>query len=1074
MERLADSNGKTQHKLEAARAAQRAAERDDMKSKVSVSSTSARLARVARERSESPLSNRRHQNMLADQSGTLGAVAAAGGSSRRRREPGASPSQPKPGGRSPNGGGKGRRKPSPTRSPGDQGNQGQGSRRQQQSQCGLPTGLLLHHHHQQQQSAAVGVDVGSPNGIARGQRQAQLAHHAQELEILPALRREDEEREKDLYTGFSPRQMASAGATAIGVSVAGSVAGSVVATPAHTVSVGATPTPHSTRSRGARQLPTTKSVSQAVAVAVAAEENDPDSPPKGGVSSIPAQHTHASAPPPPSPAAAAAVSVPPAVAGDESPQRPGSPAATVSKEAEVVSRVAHEVAGSPGAPLTNAAANANASTVAEANKVRRHFVREAEAALAILKSAVDTESLPGSPDTLSQRGRRADNVSPRRNRPGQDQLQDNGTPVLKPMAVGVALSGRERPAAPKGMSGVSIEHIEHAASWVARYGAEFHKVLLGKHESTEGWEFLSAPMTSREGRYYRSMIQYATMRLKELTPAAGSPGAADLVAGQTMLKDLPQDGKALRDLIFGEPRESVAKKSLLSLSVDDGGDGTHRTRIPSSNRKKGGKRVGRGSTGYAGARGRVASPKSLRQPRCVAESPRRPTRHQSPAVRQQSSHASRMSSGFSPVAKELADRRSRDVPTDEQVLQHPELFSFTSKGTKASRAKALEAKATPTKLGATPKRGMKVGGSSPRSKKKSSAASAAAVASLAAVVKSAEHAPPWQDTVNELLSPWSEKDTRQDAEILLVFYLNFEPSSAATDKLSEIMTTFKNVGEKREKDWRTLMYSNFNEKYKIDPRSYYKSAGPQDGKLSRRAYNVKKGKAALPVPKLEDPRSPRGTALLGRSQRLADSADHDAVDADTSSGAGGQGALCGAVMYKATAPLPTTSREAAAQLAAAGGQLSAFVVDGLTNVQEVANGRYDMQKTVQSEDRPTYKQAKRAGAGSSCWLYYAGGAWLLSPGLGAEECYGYMPSTATEPPEEGSAAGTVWLVPVQSATESGGWEWATAPQVRVRRWLAGQGDEPQLSLSISQSKAGAAAVAAEAEAAPLLCMRREE
>jgi len=391
------------------------------------------------------------------------------------------------------------------------------------------------------------------------------------------------------------------------------------------------------------------------------------------------------------------------------------------------------------------------------------------------------------------------------------------------------------------------------------------------------------------------------------------------------------------------------------------------------------------------------------------------------------------------------------------VLQHPELFSFTSKGTKASKAKAKALEGTPTKPGATPKRGMKIGGSSPRSKKKGSAASAA-TAPVASVVVTAEHAPLWQDTVAELLSGWRDKDTRKDAEILLVFYLNFEPSSAATDRLAEIMKTFKAVGEKREQDWRTLMYSNFQEKYKIDPRSYYESVGPQDGKLSRRAFNVKKGKAPLPVPKLEEARSPRGTAELGRSQVSAD-AD------STATSAASKGQLYGAVTYKATAPLPTTSREAAAELAAAGG-LSAFVVDGLTNVQEVANGRYDMQKTVQSEDRPTFKQAKRPGASASCWLYYAGGAWLLSPGLGAEECYGYLPSTATEPPEEGSDAAPVWLVPVQSATGNGGWEWAPAPQVRVRRWLAGHGTAPQLS--ISQSKAGAAAMAAEAAGMPNL------
>ena len=70
-----------------------------------------------------------------------------------------------------------------------------------------------------------------------------------------------------------------------------------------------------------------------------------------------------------------------------------------------------------------------------------------------------------------------------------------------------AARGKAGPAAPRALTKQSVEYVEHAAAWVARYGADFHTVLLDKHQGTVGWEFLGAPQASAVGRYYRAMVQ---------------------------------------------------------------------------------------------------------------------------------------------------------------------------------------------------------------------------------------------------------------------------------------------------------------------------------------------------------------------------------------------------------------------------------------------------------------------------------------------------------------------------------------------------------------------------------------
>ena len=122
------------------------------------------------------------------------------------------------------------------------------------------------------------------------------------------------------------------------------------------------------------------------------------------------------------------------------------------------------------------------------------------------------------------------------------------------------------------------------------------------------------------------------------------------------------------------------------------------------------------------------------------------------------------------------------------------------------------------------------------------------------------------------------------------------------------------------------------------------------------------------------------------------------------------------------------------------------MIDGLTGVQAIANGCYELQPDQQSEGRPIYRQrfepsASVSGDGDSqvrCWLYYAGGAWLLSPALAAEECYGYLPSKSTVPSDATAQSGgesAVWLVPAERPNVPGDWG-GCRPSV-LRRCICG-------------------------------------
>ena len=106
---------------------------------------------------------------------------------------------------------------------------------------------------------------------SRAARQVALAHHQRELERLSRLEAEDEEREKDLYMGFSPRQLASLNA-AEGRPSAEASGGTVASTMASVAGVAASVERLSQRrrGRGARQLPKTHSAAAAAGAAAVA------------------------------------------------------------------------------------------------------------------------------------------------------------------------------------------------------------------------------------------------------------------------------------------------------------------------------------------------------------------------------------------------------------------------------------------------------------------------------------------------------------------------------------------------------------------------------------------------------------------------------------------------------------------------------------------------------------------------------------------------------------------------------------------------------------------------------------
>ena len=130
-------------------------------------------------------------------------------------------------------------------------------------------------------------------------------------------------------------------------------------------------------------------------------------------------------------------------------------------------------------------------------QVRRHFMREAQAALAILNSAADDDSRATSPANRS-----TSSSTVQESTPAAPSGEVRGKPPKRRAA-----RGKAGPAAPRALTKQSVEYVEHAAAWVARYGADFHTVLQDKHQGTVGWEFLSAPQASAVGRYYRAMVQ---------------------------------------------------------------------------------------------------------------------------------------------------------------------------------------------------------------------------------------------------------------------------------------------------------------------------------------------------------------------------------------------------------------------------------------------------------------------------------------------------------------------------------------------------------------------------------------
>eukprot|EP01047_Picozoa_sp_COSAG01_P045660 COSAG01_NODE_4225_length_5225_cov_8.859930_2_plen_279_part_00 len=71
-----------------------------------------------------------------------------------------------------------------------------------------------------------------------------------------------------------------------------------------------------------------------------------------------------------------------------------------------------------------------------------------------------------------------------------------------------------RPVPPPGVHGLLAEHLEHAAAWVAQYGAEFEATLTAKHAGDPAWGFLSTePRWAAAAQHYAEMKAFAAHRL---------------------------------------------------------------------------------------------------------------------------------------------------------------------------------------------------------------------------------------------------------------------------------------------------------------------------------------------------------------------------------------------------------------------------------------------------------------------------------------------------------------------------------------------------------------------------------